>query len=85
VTVGFARESPCSFRAVRFECCACHLASAQQADDGVGVVDAAAPDSAAGVLEGGPEAGLGGQGGVGCEVGAGEATKENLGAFVWRD
>ena len=46
-------------------------------DDRVGVVDAAAPGAAADGLQGGPEAGVVGQVGVGREVGVGRARGED--------
>ena len=56
-------------------------AAGELGEDGVGVVDAASPDASAGLDEGGPEAGVVGQVGVGGEVGAGRAGGETAGAF----
>ena len=53
--------------------------SGQGFEDGVDVVDAAAPGAPADVLEGGPEAGVVGQVGVGRQVGVAGAAGEDAG------
>ena len=52
-------------------------------EDGIGVVDAAAPDASAGLDECGPEAGVVGERGVRREVGTWGAGGEKSGAFGW--
>ena len=57
------------------------LAFVQEGSDGIDIIDAAAPDSSAGLHECGPEAGVVGQGWVRGEVGARRALRELAGAF----
>src|SRR5579872_1463412 len=53
----------------------------QPGGDGVHIEDAAAPGTPAGVLQRGPEAGIGGQGGIGGQVLARRASGQDAGAL----
>ena len=55
---------------------------AERGDDGVGVVDAAAPGAAADGLQGGPEPGVVGQVGVGREVGVRRPLGQEAGPLL---